>query len=339
MTEDGDPVILDFGLARVLDTDQLSLTQTGDLVGTPAYMSPEQLAAERIQLDQRTDIYSLGASLYECLTLRRPFKAASRTLLYHAIMTEDAPDPRRMNDAIPRDLSVVIATALEKSRDRRYQTALAFAEDLRRVRAKKPIVARRVGPLRRIARWSRRNPAPSLTLAVLLTEIVIAMTLVISLETARRATETALRRSKRIRLLAAASASLPRDPALSLLLALEGTKYISDRPVLTNGPLGDAIGELRERRTLVGHGDVVATAEFSPDGLRAVTTSTNEIRVWDLQTGKTPAVARPPAGQSGHVYAGWKMPGRACHRWNRLHMGCGQLDGAGESWHGPCPRP
>ena len=127
-------MILDFGLAQEVEGDQPTLTMTGDLMGTPAYMSPEQIAAQRITIDRRTDVYSLGVSLYECLTLRRPFDAPTRERLYQAILTKDPADARELNPALPGDVKVVLETALEKDRDRRYQTALDFAEDLRRVR-------------------------------------------------------------------------------------------------------------------------------------------------------------------------------------------------------------
>ena len=97
VTPAGEPVILDFGLAHDEVGDLPSLTATGDLFGTPAYMSPEQLMARRIRLDRRTDIYSLGVTLYECLTLRRPFEGPTRNALYESIQFKDPPDPRKLN--------------------------------------------------------------------------------------------------------------------------------------------------------------------------------------------------------------------------------------------------
>ncbi len=165
---DGMPVLLDFGLARDVESELLTLT--GDLLGTPAYMSPEQLAAQRIDLDHRTDIYSLGATLYECLTLHRPFEAATRNELYQMILVSQPTPPRRYNREIPRDLEVVLLTAPDKDRHRRYQSAADFAEDLRRVRELEPIRARPAGPLVRVRRWGQRHPgvAASVTLIFLL---------------------------------------------------------------------------------------------------------------------------------------------------------------------------
>ena len=112
--EEGDPVILDFGLAQKTSGDAPTLTISGELNGTPAYMSPEQIAAHRIRLDCRTDVYSLGISLYECLTLQRPFDAPTREATYQAIMTKNAPDVRELNPSVSKDLKVVLETAIEK---------------------------------------------------------------------------------------------------------------------------------------------------------------------------------------------------------------------------------
>jgi serine/threonine protein kinase/formylglycine-generating enzyme required for sulfatase activity len=159
VTTEGEPVVLDFGLAKDISGVEATLTQHGDLMGTPAYMSPEQIAAHRITLDRRTDVYSLGVTLFECLTLQRPFDAPTREGLYQAILTRAVPDPRTLNRAIPTDLRVVLETALDKDRERRYATALDFAEDLRHVRSFEPITARPAGPLTKLARWCRRSPA------------------------------------------------------------------------------------------------------------------------------------------------------------------------------------
>jgi serine/threonine protein kinase/formylglycine-generating enzyme required for sulfatase activity len=168
VTPAGEPVILDFGLALDVEADNPTLTRTGDIMGTKEYMSPEQIAGNTIKLDRRTDVYSLGVSLFECLTLRRPFEAPTREGLYQAIMTKPPPDPRSLNPAIHADLRVAIGTAIEKDRDRRYQTALDFAEDLRRVRMHEPIVARPPSAATRLLRWARRNPGLAVSLGSLI---------------------------------------------------------------------------------------------------------------------------------------------------------------------------
>ena len=152
------PVILDFGMAHDDDAVQ-SLTRSGDLFGTPAYMSPEQLMAQHITLDRRTDIWSLGVTIYECLTLERPFAAASRQGLFQAIMASEPQDPRQFNKEVTPELVVILQTCLEKNRDKRYATALDLAEDLRRVREYEPILAQPVSRWTRLKRWCQRNPA------------------------------------------------------------------------------------------------------------------------------------------------------------------------------------
>ncbi len=168
----GNPIILDFGLAREIDGDQASLTQTGDLFGTPAYMAPEQLMAKRIRVDRRADIWSLGVTLYERLSLARPFVAPTRESLFQAILTKEPPNLRKLNTDVPKDLKVIVGMAVEKDRDRRYATAQDFADDLRRFMEKKPIAARPIGLIGHLTRWGQRNPA----VAVLALLLFVSMT-------------------------------------------------------------------------------------------------------------------------------------------------------------------
>ncbi|MCY2961361.1 MAG: protein kinase [Planctomycetota bacterium] len=164
VTLDGKPVLLDFGLARdESETDASRITESGEVFGTPAYMSPEQLELASEALDRRTDVYSLGVALYEALTLHRPFEQAARPALYMAIQSQAPPDPRSFNAKLPEDVAVVLETALEKDRARRYATALDLAEDLRRIRQYEPIRARPAGVRVRFVRWVRKHPALAAT--------------------------------------------------------------------------------------------------------------------------------------------------------------------------------
>lgn len=147
----------DFGLARVLE--QPGMTITGEMLGTPRYMSPEQITAGRIPVDHRCDVYSLGATLYELLTLEPPFRGETRDQLLAQIIQKEPRRPRAVNPKVPVDLETICLKAMEKDPDRRYQTAGAMADDLRRYVARFAILARRVGPLGRVKRWARRNPA------------------------------------------------------------------------------------------------------------------------------------------------------------------------------------
>jgi eukaryotic-like serine/threonine-protein kinase len=127
---DGRLSVNDFGLARILE--QPGMTVTGEFVGTPAYMSPEQIAAGRAPLDHRTDIYSLGATLYELLTLQRPFTGEHRDLVIGQIMHKEPRPPRKVNRKVPVDLETICLKAMEKDPDRRYQGAKDMSDDLRR---------------------------------------------------------------------------------------------------------------------------------------------------------------------------------------------------------------
>ena len=167
---DGHLWVADFGLARFgADTD---LTRTGDILGTLRYMSPEQAMARRIVVDHRTDIYSLGATLYELLTSRPAFDGQDRQELLRRIALEDPAPPRQLDPTIPRDLETIVLKALAKEPEGRYSTALELAEDLERFLRDEPIKARRPGPAERAAKWSRRHRA---ALASATAALVLAM--------------------------------------------------------------------------------------------------------------------------------------------------------------------
>jgi serine/threonine-protein kinase len=150
----GKPYVMDFGLAK-LDSADFTMTVAGQLLGTPAYMSPEQ--AQGKETDRHTDIYSLGIILYELLTHIRPFTGDTK-LLIHQIVSEEPRAPRRVNKSIPRPLETICLKAMAKEPERRYATAAEFAADLRRFLDGKPILAKPVSPLEKAWRWIIRNP-------------------------------------------------------------------------------------------------------------------------------------------------------------------------------------
>ncbi len=168
VTPDGTPVVLDFGLAHDLrDAVGASLTRTGQVLGTPQYMAPEQIRGGGLRSDRRIDVWALGVMLYEGIAGRHPFTAPTRDALYQQILTEDPAPVNRIVRRLPRDLAVVVATALEKSPARRYATAGALADDLRAVLEIRPIVARAPSVFSQIAKFVRRRPAVA-ALAVVL---------------------------------------------------------------------------------------------------------------------------------------------------------------------------
>jgi WD40 repeat protein/tRNA A-37 threonylcarbamoyl transferase component Bud32 len=155
--EDGAPHLTDFGLAR-RDAGEATITLDGQVLGTPAYMSPEQAGGEAHAVDGRSDVYSLGVVLYQLLTGELPFRGTTRMLLHQVLHDEPRP-PRRLNDRIPRDLETVCLKAMAKEPARRYPTAGELADDLHRFLKGEPVRARPVGRGERLRRWCRRNPA------------------------------------------------------------------------------------------------------------------------------------------------------------------------------------
>jgi serine/threonine-protein kinase len=154
VTPAGEPKVADFGLARLEDT-RTALTRTGTTLGTPLYMAPEQVEGRPEAISPRTDVYALGAMLYEILAGRPPHLSDSLADLYVRIVRDDpAPPSRSASGPVPRDLETVALKALEKDPGRRYADAGEFAEELRRVREGEPIRAR---PGSRAARWARRH--------------------------------------------------------------------------------------------------------------------------------------------------------------------------------------
>jgi serine/threonine protein kinase/tetratricopeptide (TPR) repeat protein len=183
--------ITDFGLAQI--RSEARMTLTGDLVGTLRYMSPEQALAKRVIVDHRTDIYSLGATLYELLTLEPVFTGGDRQELLRQIAFEEPKAARRKNKAIPAELETIIVKAIEKNPGDRYATATEMAEDLQRFVKDEPIRARRPSLTRRLKGWCRRHkPLVSGAAAILLTAAFLGGAVLWSQERRRAATEQAV---------------------------------------------------------------------------------------------------------------------------------------------------
>lgn len=178
LSENGHPKIVDFGLAKqqsAQDCDEtaLDLTQSGMLLGTPAYMSPEQADPSRGAIGPKTDVYAMGAMLYEALTGRTPFRAETILGTLELVCGHDPVPLRQLQPSLPQDIETICLKALEKDPTRRYDSAEEFAADLRRFLSQQPIVARPVGLPERIFKWARRRPqVASLTVAVVVITVV-----------------------------------------------------------------------------------------------------------------------------------------------------------------------
>jgi eukaryotic-like serine/threonine-protein kinase len=158
----GQPRILDFGVARVTDSDVQATRQTdvGQLIGTLAYMSPEQVLADPLEVDTRSDVYALGMILYELLAKRLPYDTTGKLHeVVHAIREEDPTRLGAVNRAYRGDIETIVARALEKEKSRRYGSATALSEDIRRYLQDEPIVARRPGTGYQLQKFARRNKA------------------------------------------------------------------------------------------------------------------------------------------------------------------------------------
>jgi serine/threonine protein kinase/Tfp pilus assembly protein PilF len=196
--------VTDFGLAQVKSGAEL--TATGDLVGTLRYMSPEQAQGKPASVDHRTDVYSLGATLYELLTLTPAFAGTSREQLLSQITFQEPPPPRRLNSTVPADLETIVLKAMAKGPAERYATAQELADDLRRFLEDKAIRARRPTPRQRLGRFMRRHKRVLSTAAVFLVLGLAATTAVLAVSYAQVREAEELARGNAKEALAAAAA-------------------------------------------------------------------------------------------------------------------------------------
>src|SRR5438105_12722791 len=162
----GEPLLTDFGLARLVETES-TMTRTLEVMGTPSYMAPEQALGNNAQLTRATDVYGLGAVLYQLLTGHPPFAGGTTYETIKLLLDTEPKKPRLLNPKIDRDLSTICLKCLDKDPKRRYSSALALAEDLERWLKHEPIQARHTGVFARGSKWVRRNPTSALLVASL----------------------------------------------------------------------------------------------------------------------------------------------------------------------------
>ncbi|MFO0841927.1 MAG: protein kinase [Gemmataceae bacterium] len=285
----GKPIVVDFGLA-LRDEAEIVMTVEGQIVGTPAYMSPEQASGQNRQVDRRSDVYSLGVVLYELLCGEQPFRGAKAMLLQQVRHEEPRP-PRRLNDKIPRDLETIGLKALAKEQTRRYPTAGAFAADLRRYLAGDPIQARPVGRAERAWRWALRNPALAgaaglLAVAVV---IVVALSVAFMVHQAR-----ALREARRYTATLALNQGLTHctqgDCALGVLWLARGVAVApeddADLQRVLRANLAAWSRELPPLHAALERPSRVSSVVFSPDSQTLLVGDRDgKATLWDVATG------------------------------------------------------
>jgi WD40 repeat protein/serine/threonine protein kinase len=314
----GEPHVMDFGIAK-RDAGEVTVTLEGQILGTPAYMSPEQAKGEGHTADRRSDVYSLGVILYELLTSERPFRGNTSMLLKQVL--EDVPiEPRRLNSSVPRDLETVCMKCLQKDPRSRYASTRELADELRRFLAGEPIQARRISRPARFWRWCKRRPlvaglSTSLFAALLIGSIISIRFAVTANQKASEAAESAHLASQNAESLSLAMTQLEwekteverqRDRA-------EGNLYVSNielaRRHIVDGSISHADRileacplELRqwewgylkrlchlELLEIDAHpGSAIWAIDVSPDGQRIVSGAQRDdkgVLVWDAETG------------------------------------------------------
>ncbi len=259
LTADGTPKITDFGLARRLERAS-GLTHTGVPMGTPSYMAPEQARGQARAIGTAADVYALGAILYELLTGRPPFRAETPTETVLQVIYHDPAPPSRLNARVPRELEMICLKCLHKEPERRYASAAALADDLKRFREGRPIRARPPSLVGRLWRWARRNPSAAALVAMALALVGLALDGGFWLERQRaeRREETARREGRQSK---AAETVLEQATDLQkqgrwpeARAVLEGAPSLVDTPTLAalHERVGQALADARMVTELEG---------------------------------------------------------------------------------------
>jgi eukaryotic-like serine/threonine-protein kinase len=225
------PKIADFGLAKQVQGES-DLTHTGAVLGTPCYMAPEQAAGDATAVGPAADVYALGGILYECLTGRPPFRGATLADTYDQVLRTDPIPPSRLQAGVPRDLEVICLKCLRKEPNRRYASAAALADDLRRFLEGQAILARPAGWIERGWRWCRRRPAVAALLAVVATTLVggTAGVLYFAIQADREAD-----RANQLRVAAEGAAASEAEANRQAQAAAEGLRRSLTRLHITTG--------------------------------------------------------------------------------------------------------
>jgi WD40 repeat protein/serine/threonine protein kinase/tetratricopeptide (TPR) repeat protein len=305
----GNVWVADFGLAKTAETDDL--THTGDILGTIRYMAPERFSGH---CDARSDVYSLGLTLYELVALRPAHEAADRHALFERVLHEEPQRLKKLAPAVPHDLETIIAKASARDPVGRYATAAALAEDLKRFVEDRPIQARRTSAAERLVRWCRRNKVLAVTIGLATGSLVAAViaALLYAVEQAHRANDRALYAEKQSEAAASYKAALSESNRRLAMLDLERGRIAFERGQIGVGMLWTVESlrmaieaenptwrrvalanlsawrrQLPELKAICSHGVAVNAVTFSPDAKLILTGSEDgTARLWDAATGR-----------------------------------------------------
>jgi WD40 repeat protein len=290
----GNPKIADFGLAKLVRDEDVASdvanTETGSVLGSPSYMAPEQASGSTRTIGRSSDIYAMGAVLYELLTGRPPFRSASPFETMRQVIDEEPVSPRLLNPSVPKDLDTVCLKCLEKTPERRYSSAQELANDLDRFLNGEPVLARPIGAASRLWRWCRGHPAlaamSALAVASLAAIFLLGVTFLNAQARAHREAkhilaETALERGR-----------LYVEKGEQDVGSLWTAKAIEEAPTddaelqrLARSQLSGCINELLPLKHVFAHPQPVASIAFSPDGKMMAAGAGLAVRRWDVATG------------------------------------------------------
>ncbi len=290
---DDQPHVVDFGLARRLEGDS-ELTVTGQVLGSPNYLPPEQATGQRARVSRRTDVYALGATLYHLLTARPPFQAEALAQILDLVLHADPVSPRLLNPSVPRDLETICLKCLEKEPARRYSTAQALADELGRFLANEPIQARPLSLAGKVWRWCRRNPRLAAATGAAVVSLLVGLAGVTWQWRRAEAEALLARRNAYAADMNLLQRALEDNDLGRARMLLDRYRPRSRSP--TSGPHPESKGELRswewrylwarcqgeERFTLYQYSNSVSALAFSPDAKwLALRRGSQTVAVWD----------------------------------------------------------